>query len=75
MKEDSSLFTLHSSLKKLFTLHSSLKTELDCYLVTAQFIVTHNPEYRKAAKVWRQNHPDCSLAIRRFLSIAKQIRC
>ena len=53
----------------------NVQSELSCYLVTAQFIVTHNPEYRKAAKVWRQNHPDCSLAIRRFLSIAKQIRC
>ena len=53
----------------------NVQSELDCYLTIAQFIVTHNPEYRKAAKVWRQNHPDCSLAIRRFLSIAKQIRC
>ena len=57
------------------TFNSQFSTELSCYLVTAEFIVTHNPEYRKAAKVWRQNHPDCSLAIRRFLSIAKQIRC
>ena len=57
------------------TFNSQFSTELSCYLVTALFIVTHNPEYRKAAKVWRQNHPDCSLAIRRFLSIAKQIRC
>ena len=56
-------------------LNSQFSTELDCYLTIAQFIVTHNPEYRKAAKAWRNNHPDCSLAIRRFLSIAKQIRC
>jgi len=54
---------------------SQLSTELDCYLVTALFIATHNPEYRRMAKAWRQSHPDCSLAIRRFLSIAKQIRC
>ncbi|MBO7068133.1 MAG: hypothetical protein J6W52_05585 [Bacteroidaceae bacterium] len=54
---------------------SILNEELACYLMTALFIVTHNPEYRKAAKAWRQSHPDCSLAIRRFQSIAKQIRC
>jgi len=53
----------------------NVQSELSCYLVTAQFIVTHNPELRKAAKAWRQSHPDCPLAIRRFLSIAKQIRC
>lgn len=52
-----------------------LTSELDCYLVTAQFIVTHNPELRRQAKTWRQRHPDCPLSIRRFLSIAKQIRC
>jgi transcription antitermination factor NusG len=52
-----------------------LTSELDCYLVTAQFIVTHNPELRTKAKAWRQRYPDCSLSIRRFISIAKQIRC
>ena len=49
--------------------------ELDCYLVTAQFIVTHDPQLRQQIKSWRKNHPDCPLIIRRFLSIAKQIRC
>ena len=49
--------------------------ELDCYLVTAQFIVTHDPQLRQQIKAWRQSHPDCPLIIRRFLSIAKQIRC
>lgn len=48
---------------------------LVCYLLTALFIVTHNPEYRCRVKAWRQSHPDCPLVIRRFLSIAKQIRC
>ena len=48
---------------------------LVCYLLTALFIVTHNPEYRCKVKAWRQSHPDCPLVIRRFLSIAKQIRC
>ena len=52
-----------------------LSTELDCYLTTVKFIVTHNPELRKQAKAWRQSHPDCALSIRRFQSIAKQIRC
>ena len=56
-------------------LNSQFSTELDCYLTIAMFIATHNPEYRKMAKAWRKDHPDCSLAIRRFLSIAKQIRC
>ena len=50
-------------------------SSLSCYLLTALFIVTHNPEYRCQVKAWRQSHPDCPLVIRRFLSIAKQIRC
>ena len=57
------------------TANGQCSSDLECYLVTALFIVTHNPEYRKVAKAWRKSHPDCSLAIRRFLSIAKQIRC
>ena len=48
---------------------------LVCYLTMSLFIVTHNPEYRCRVKAWRQSHPDCPLVIRRFLSIAKQIRC
>ena len=48
---------------------------LSCYLLTALFIVTHNPKLRKQVKTWRQSHPDCPLSIRRFHSIAKQIRC
>ena len=59
----------------LYTLHSPLSTELSCYLTTALFIVTHNPELRRKTKMWRQAHPDCSLSLRRFLSIAKHIRC
>ena len=51
------------------------RSPLICYLTIAQFIATHNPELRQRAKVWRQSHPDCSLSIRRLLSIAKQIRC
>ena len=84
----SSLFTLHSSLNEksevgslkadvgnshssLFTLHSSL----DCYLAISLFIVNHSPLLRQQAKAWCKSHPDCPLVIRRFLSIAKQIRC
>ena len=52
-----------------------LSTHLDCYLMTALFIATHNPELRRKTKAWRQTHPDCPLPIRRFQSIAKQIRC
>lgn len=51
------------------------ESDLDSYLLIALFIVKHNPELRKKIKTWRQSHPDCSLIIRRFLSIAKQIRC
>ena len=50
-------------------------SSLICYLTIAQFIATHNPELRRQAKTWRQRHPDCPLPIRRFMSIAKQIRC
>ena len=49
--------------------------DISCYLTMSLFIVTHNPEYRCLVKAWRQSHPDCPLVIRRFLSIAKQIRC
>ena len=49
--------------------------ELSCYLVTSLFIVKHEAPLRKQVKLWRQSHPDCSLALRRFVSIAKQIRC
>ena len=49
--------------------------ELSCYLVTALFIVKHEASLRQQAKAWCKSHPDCPLVIRRFLSIAKQIRC
>ena len=49
--------------------------EVAAYLITALFIATHDPSLRQLAKAWRKAHPDCPLAIRRFLSIAKQIRC
>jgi ribosomal protein L24 len=54
---------------------SMVHDELSCYLVTSLFLVTHDPRLRKQAKLWRQSHPDCSLSLRRFLSLAKQIRC
>ena len=59
----------------LSTHHSSQMTELDCYLMTALFIVKHDPGLRRVTKVWRQCHPGCSLVIRRLQSIAKHIRC
>ncbi len=49
--------------------------EINVYLITALFIVTHEAPLRQQVKAWRQSHPDCSLSLRRFLSIAKQIRC
>ena len=54
---------------------SMVHDELSCYLVTSLFIVKHEAPLRKHVKLWRQSHPDCSLALRRFVSIAKQIRC
>ena len=73
LKEVGSL--LSEQKEELSTFHFQISTELDCYLTIALFIVLHKPELRQMAKTWRQSHPDCSLAIRRFLSIAKQIRC
>ncbi len=59
---------------KLYTLSSKLN-EIDVYLIIALFIVKHEVQFRQQAKAWCQSHPDCPLVIRRFLSIAKQIRC
>ena len=73
--QDSSLLHLPSDIEHLPSDILHLTSELACYLLTALFIVTHNPEYRCRVKAWRQSHPDCPLVIRRFLSIAKQIRC
>ena len=67
-----------SALRDSVTPDSALSPQpsaLVCYLTTALFIVTHDPKLRKEVKAWRQSHPDCPLVIRRFLSIAKQIRC
>ena len=50
-------------------------SEIACYLTLSLFIVKHEAPLRKQVKLWRQSHPDCSLALRRFVSIAKQIRC
>ena len=66
---------LTSDLSPLSSDLSPLTSELSCYLMTALFIVKHEASLRKQVKLWRQSHPDCSLALRRFVSIAKQIRC
>ena len=58
----------------LYTLHSTLN-EIAVYLIIALFIVKHEAQLRQQVKAWCQSHPDCPLVIRRFLSIAKQIRC
>ena len=49
------------------------KTALQAYLFTALFIALHAPLLRKAAKNYRQTHPDCPKPICRLLSIAKKI--
>ena len=66
---------LTSDLRPLTSDLRPLTSELSCYLMTALFIVKHEASLRKQVKLWRQSHPDCSLALRRFVSIAKQIRC
>ena len=58
---------------QLSIVNCQLSTELACYLATALFIATHDPLLRKAAKTYRQTHPDCPNPICRFLSIAKRI--
>ena len=79
-KSDLSPLTSHlsplSSESSPLTSHlSPLTSEIACYLTLSLFIVHHDPRLRKQAKLWRQSHPDCSLSLRRFLSLAKQIRC
>ncbi len=49
--------------------------DLQCYLMTALFIANHDIALRQTIKAYRQKHPDCSLSIRRFISIAKKIKC
>ena len=49
--------------------------DLHCYLMTALFIATHDVTLRQRVKAYRQSHPDCPLSIRRFVSIAKKIKC
>lgn len=61
--------------EELLGVLSTPSTEQDCYLMLALFIVTHDPALRRMVKTYRQNHPDCSIALRRFFAIAKQIRC
>ena len=71
----SDLSPLTSHLSPLSYDLSPLTSELACYLTLSLFIVNHDPRLRKQVKLWRQSHPDCSLSLRRFLSLAKQIRC
>ena len=71
----SDLSPLSSESSPLTSHLSPLTSEIACYLMTALFIVKHEASLRKQVKLWRQSHPDCSLALRRFVSIAKQIRC
>ena len=75
MVNDSAISHQPSALEHLPSDILHLTSDISCYLTMSLFIVTHNPEYRCQVKAWRQSHPDCPLVIRRFLSIAKQIRC
>jgi transcription antitermination factor NusG len=71
----SDLSPLSSESSPLTSHLSPLTSEIACYLTLSLFIVKHEAPLRKQIKLWRQSHPDCSLALRRFVSIAKQIRC
>ena len=71
----SDLSPLSSESSPLTSHLSPLTSEIACYLTLSLFIVKHEASLRKQVKLWRQSHPDCSLALRRFVSIAKQIRC
>ena len=71
----SHLSPLSSESSPLTSHLSPLTSEIACYLTLSLFIVKHEASLRKQVKLWRQSHPDCSLALRRFVSIAKQIRC
>ena len=73
--QTSDIFPLPSSIIPQPSDLSPLTSELACYLTLSLFIVNHDPRLRKQVKLWRQSHPDCSLSLRRFLSLAKQIRC
>ena len=73
--QPSALSPLSSESSPLTSHLSPLTSEIACYLTLSLFIVHHDPRLRKQAKLWRQSHPDCSLSLRRFLSLAKQIRC
>ena len=64
-----------AQLESLLQGKTSPESDLECYLMTALFIVNHNPELRKVVKTYRQQHADCPLSICRFQSIAKNIRC
>ena len=49
---------------------------LECYLLTALFIATHDVRLRHNLKNYQKAHEDTlPLPIRRFLSIAKNIKC
>jgi ribosomal protein L24 len=77
---EASMFNVQCSMNNgeasMFNVQCSMvNDELSCYLVTALFIVKHEASLRQQAKAWCKSHPDCPLVIRRFLSIAKQIRC
>ena len=73
--QPSDLSPLSSESSPLTSHLSPLTSEIACYLTLSLFIVKHEAPLRKQVKLWRQSHPDCSLALRRFVSIAKQIRC
>lgn len=74
-KEESPLAFRRGDGGEAYFQFSTFNSQLDCYLAIALFIVTHEAPLRQQVKAWRQSHPDCSLSLRRFLSIAKQIRC
>ena len=68
-------YSENNSQFSIFNSQLGINSQFDCYLTISLFIVKHDVQLRQQAKAWCQSHPDCPLVIRRFLSIAKQIRC
>lgn len=75
MKDDEATREYVEQVSKLLGNILEASTETECYLMTALFIANHDPKVRSAAKLYRQNHPNCSPIICQFQSIAKNIRC
>jgi ribosomal protein L24 len=74
MKDDGAIVRYRQQVEEWLQGRTEPSDDLDCYLLTALFIVNHDVALRQKLKSYRQSHPDCPLPIRRLLSIAKKIK-